>query len=337
MAQQYLRRFSCVVADPAGKGLDLGGLRCVFNVRRGDTQTPNGTDVRIYNLSPNTEDLIAGPDREFTQLRLSAGYGDDLQLIFKGSIKQARRGREDQRNSYVDITAADGDEAYNYSSVALTLAAGAVSPKNIIESIVQIMARQVRSTPTGGTGGEPTTLGYLPQMPATVGTRGRVYYGMCRDVLRDIAEANNCKWSIQDGQVVFVPWTGYIDGEPVLISPGTGLIGVPEQTQNGLTLRVLLNPAIKIGQRIKLDSKNINQFRYSLDYQTASLNDNLALSSTKLSSDGSYYVMRADHEGDTRGEQWYTELTCLSVDASVPLDANQQAAIFPTSGPIAPY
>jgi hypothetical protein len=29
--------------------------------------------------------------------------------------------------------------------------------------------------------------------------------------------------------------------------------------------------------------------------------------------------MRADHVGDSRGNAWYTQLTCLAVDASVPL------------------
>jgi hypothetical protein len=27
--------------------------------------------------------------------------------------------------------------------------------------------------------------------------------------------------------------------------------------------------------------------------------------------------MRADHTGDTRGQNWYSDLTCLSVDATV--------------------
>jgi hypothetical protein len=40
-SQQYLRQLSLVVADPAGQGLELGELRVVFEVRRGDTQTPN--------------------------------------------------------------------------------------------------------------------------------------------------------------------------------------------------------------------------------------------------------------------------------------------------------
>jgi hypothetical protein len=40
--------------------------------------------------------------------------------------------------------------------------------------------------------------------------------------------------------------------------------------------------------------------------------------SIKLNADGLYYVMIADHQGDTRGLAWYSELLCLAIDASIP-------------------
>jgi hypothetical protein len=113
-----------------------------------------------------------------------------------------------------------------------------------------------------------------------------------------------------------IPKTGYIQEAPVLITPATGLIGTPEQTQNGLKLRVLLNPAIKIGRVIQLQSTDINQLRYSLDYHATGSNRILQQGTNKLNADGVYYVMRADHTGDSRGTPWYTDLTCLAVDIS---------------------
>jgi len=114
-----------------------------------------------------------------------------------------------------------------------------------------------------------------------------------------------------------------------VISPTNGLIGVPEQTQNGLEIRTLLNPALKIGQLIKLDSSNINQYRYGL---TTAVAQNLRLKALiDLSADGTYYVMRANHFGDTRGNDWYTDLVCLSCDAKVQEAAVQQAAIIPAN------
>lgn len=315
MTVQYLRNVSLIVATAAGSGIELGALRIVFNIRRGDTQTPNTTDIRVYNLNDNTARQVKSP--EFTQLQLKVSYGTDaLQLVFRGSIKQVRLGREDQRNSYVDITAADGDEAYNFAPIALTLAAGATAPKDSIQAMIAGMAKAAQGSPTGAPGGQVIGEGYLPEFGTNNLPRGKVHFGMCRDELRQIARANNCTWNVQDGNVTFIPVNGYIPGEAVLITPATGLIGTPEQTQNGLSITVLLNPNIKIGQLIQLDSKAINQLRFGTDINAIKNNLFLKETAAKLNADGLYYVMRADHTGDSRGTTWYTNLTCLAVDAS---------------------
>jgi len=329
---QYLRQFSLIVATAAGNGLELGSLRCTFNIRRGDIQTPNTCDARIYNLSTNTANLIASP--EFTQLQVKVGYGatSNLALIFAGSLKQVRLGREDQKNSYVDLTAADGDQAYNFSSLALTLAAGTATPLTQVQAFIAAMAKQALGSPTGKPGGQTVSAGYIPALSTNAPPRGRTFFGGAKDELRDFANNNDCKWSIQDGKLCLIPNTGYIVGaDPVLITPATGLIGVPEQTQNGLGIRTLLNPALKIGQRIQLQSSNINQYRYGLDtLSVAQQKYTQAVLST--AADGVYYIMRASHSGDTRGNDWYTDLVCLSCDAAIPTETvKTQGAIAPAN------
>lgn len=100
-----------------------------------------------------------------------------------------------------------------------------------------------------------------------------------------------------------------------LISPQSGLIGVPEQTQNGIAIRTLLNPRLKIGQLIKLQS-TVNQARIDVANSKGALAGNYNLAkAAKASGDGVYYVMVAEHTGDTRGNPWYTDLICLAADA----------------------
>lgn len=333
MSQQYLRQCSLVVANSAGQGLELGALRVVFEVRRGDTQTPNTCDARVYNLSTNTSNALRYRGAsEFTQLVLKVGYQDQpLSQIFYGSIKQVRQGREDQKNSYIAITAADSDEAYNFAPTAFTLAAGS-TVQNAVTTMISTMAAAVAGSPTGGSGGQPVSQGYITTLNPNRFIRGRVYYPTCRDEMRDLAASQDCIWNIQDGKVNVYPQTGYIPGAPILITPSTGLIGVPEQTQNGLMVRILLNPAIKIGQTIKLDSTDINQLRFGLDTQSVATNLTLQQGAAKLNADGLYYVMRAEHFGDTRGTAWYSDLTCLAVDATVtPPSSVSQAAVAPAN------
>ncbi|MGC8165472.1 hypothetical protein ACP3WT_28400, partial [Salmonella enterica] len=63
-------------------------------------------------------------EQEFTRIVLQAGYAGNYGIIFDGSVKQVRRGRENQTDTYLDITAADGDSAYNFAVVNTSLAAG---------------------------------------------------------------------------------------------------------------------------------------------------------------------------------------------------------------------
>jgi hypothetical protein len=162
---------------------------------------------------------------------------------------------------------------------------------------------------------------------------------MTRDELRQFAYDNNCKWSMQDGKLLLVPFTSYKPHEAVLLSSNTGLIGVPEQQIDGIHMRTLINPLIKIGQLVQLDnSVTINTLRLGLD--RTSIGSNQYVSNLiKTNPKGLYYVMVANHQGDTRGQAWWSDLTCLSV--AVDKTANPasafDAAIFPDVGAIKRY
>lgn len=301
MTQQYLRQFSCVVAKSDGSGIEFKQFKVQFTVRRGDFQTPNSCDVRIFNLKDATVALIG--QKEFTTISLSAGYEGNFSIIFQGTIKQFRIGRIDQLDSYVDITAADGDEAYNFAPILTSVPAG-----NNQASIADVLQ--------GAMAKFGVTKGYLPDLPQNALIRGRVMYGMCRDEYRNFAWTNNCKWSIGDGKLDLIPYTSFIAGGAVpVISVSTGLIGVPEQTQQGISIRTLLNPNYKVGQLVQLTA-GVNTFRRSLDLPSQAANVLTALQ-VQTSADGLYYVMIANHKGDTRGNDWYTEMICLSADSTI--------------------
>lgn len=332
MTQQFLRQLKLVVSTNSGAGIDFGSFWCSFTVKRGDFQTPNTLDARIYNVKQSTVNTIA--KKEFTTVTLSAGYPGNVGLLFQGTIKQFRTGRRDQLDSYVDITAADSDEAYNFAPISTTAPAGSVPDS--IASLLQAAFAKVTKNQT-------ITQGYKPNFVPNKLIRGRVLYGMARDEARDFANQNQCKWSLQNGAVTYIPWVSYVAGGQIpVISVSTGLIGVPEQTQAGIQIKTLLNPSIKIGQLIRLDSQ-INQFRFNLDLPSQTSNTAIALQnklapnigpSTGNPADqqGLYYVMVANHKGDTREQDWYTDLTCLAVDATL-TNLDQANALLQT-GPV---
>ena len=300
--EQYLRKVSLTIGGDTGEGLDLSNLRIKFHVQRGDTQTPNTADIRVYNVSEETAQKV---QKEFDRVILQAGYEGNFGVIFDGTIKQVRRGRESQVDTYLDITVADGDSAYNFSVLSLSLAAGQTAPNSAVQEYLK------------ATVGYGVSKGYIPDLPGNSLPRGKAVYGMTRDEMRKLAHNTDTSWSIQDGKVNMVPLTAYMPGDVPILTAATGMVGLPEQTQNGIKIKVLLNPNIKIGQAVKIDNKSIQKMRYGLSLNSQQSQNYFNELAAKLNDDGFYYVMVAEHSGDTRGQDYYSNLICLAIDATV--------------------
>lgn len=291
--RQYLRACSLVVGGD-GDGLELGALRVTFQIRHADSETPNVADIRVYNLSQSTMTRI----REFTQVVLQAGYEGSLGLIFGGNIRQARRGRFGTE-TYLDILASDGDRAYNYAVVNATLAAGAKAADQVAKAAAAMAEHGA-------------TVGYVPDLGGTTLPRGKVLYGMARKYLRDVADNTDTSWSIQNGALQLVPVQSYLPGEAVSLTAQTGLVGQPEQTNEGIKVRALLNPRFRVGGRVRLDNKSIKKYRTDLKYSAANL-------TPRLDEDGLYRILAIDWTGDTHGQDWYADLICVGIDDSAPI------------------
>lgn len=419
---QFGRKVSIIVGQGSGSAIELSELRVVYHIKRGDLQTPNSAHVRVYNVSETTKQRI---EREFTRIVVQAGYEGNFGIIFDGTIKQVRRGRESQTDTYLDITAADGDSAYNFAVVNSTLAAGSTAADHVqvctramaqygvslgytpfgksastkptsadiaeqqakvdaarklldekqngqLDLLRQVSVLQVQAEELDEAGDRPGSIALLkkalgliqqssdignevskfylpawkrederlkamkaaaaqPDPPVTpqIGLpRGKVMFGMARDFMRSVARTTQTVWSIQDGKLIMVPETSYMPGEIPVITAETGMIGMPQQTQNGITIKMLTNPSVKIGTLIQIDNASVQQYEYSLNVGQQEQNQRIQ-QQAKLQDDGFYYVMIAEHNGDTRGNEYYTDVICLAADVSVLPDSFKDRATVP--------
>lgn len=312
MSDQFGRKATLIVST-GSKGLDLSQLRFKFEVRQADTQAPNTLYVRVYNLSPATIKSIQG---EFTKITLQAGYEQgNFGIIFQGTIKQFMRGKERNVDSFLDIWAADGDEFYNFGVVNQTLAAGSTK-KQILDSITK-QGNATQKLPYA-----TDVNGLVGGVPAQALARGKVLFGMARDYATDWAMKNGFRWSIQNGELVVVPITGYRPGEAVVLSSTTGLIGVPEATSDGVRARILLNPLVRIGCLVQIEQADIN----TLTIKQQGLTYTGLSAAAQTTAAGFYRVLVSEFMGDTRGQEWYCDITCLAVDTSAPPESSVQAA-----------
>lgn len=321
---QFGRKANLIVSTGT-VGLNLSDFRFTFRTTNSDAQTPNTLYVRVYNLSPETVSKIGtNTSTEFSTITLQCGYENgNFGIIFQGTIKQTATGRERNVDSYLDIWAADGDLWINNAVVNLSLAAGQ-TPQQVIGAITG--AASSNGTPpvkfASDTSGliEGAALG-----TANALSRGKVLFGMSRDYSRDWAEKYGFRWSIQNGEFVLVPIEGYRPGEAVVLSSTTGLIGVPEATDGGVRVRALLNPLIRIGCLVQIAKSDINQI--TQQQQGLKYSNPIA---TVVTAVGTYRVMTAEFEGDTRGQSWYVDMVCLAVDLTAP-NQNQSVLDAPAS------
>lgn len=290
-------------AQVTPSGIDLSQLRFKFSIRAADVQTPNTAIIRVYNLSQQTINTII---QEYTNVVVQAGYEEgNFGVIFSGSIKQFQRGKEQNIDNFLEIRAADGDEAYNFGFANTVLPMGST-----YEQRFALMCKQL------GLPQDPSSTEYLAKEAATFGgvlPYGKVLFGLYRDYLRDLATSVNARFSIQNGVATLIPLAGYLPNQVVVINSSTGMIGVPEATDNGIEVRCLLNPLIKIGTRVQINNGDITQTTIKSQFFP---NYTSITYVADTSNDGFYRVMVAEHEGDTRGGPWYTSLICLNVDPS---------------------
>lgn len=155
------------------------------------------------------------------------------------------------------------------------------------------------------------------RLSATKFPRGQTYFGRPFELIAQIAKANNLQtWISHNGlQVRSLNFDSSTVPDFAYAPPGftgnftpngtkTGVIkktilGVPVQTQNGVTFRVLLDAMPKIGDIVQIPTSiAINQFPLQVGSYPA-IQDSAGL----------YVIGGLRHVGDTRGPDWYTEIS----------------------------
>jgi hypothetical protein len=297
------------LATASSDGLDLSQMRIKFHVEGMDFDRPKTAIIRVYNLATSTQNTIKS---EFQKVILQAGYENGAYgVIFSGTIMRIKTGRESAVDTFLEISAADGDLAFLYGFVSKTLAGGSSLPQQAKPPIDAMKA-------TGGvTSADITALEAKSTQAAVqagvLSPRPIVQFGIAKGYLNDIADSAGCSWTIENGVLTFTSNTGYTPGQVVVLNSQTGMIGIPEQTNGGIEISALLNPNIKIGTRVQINNAELNQTQ--LNGQTFPTFNSLESFAT-LANDGIYRVVVVEHLGDSRGNEWYTNMICLDLDPS---------------------
>lgn len=304
--QQYIRHVR-VDAD-GGKFSTFSdgdtGLRVRFEVHQAVRGTPPYAVIMLSNVNTETKNAF---QKEYKKVSLSAGYreqGSNPPVLFSGNIIQARIFREDVTDTVLQVVATGHEkEARNYAVVNKALASG-----HTMDDRVQVAVAAFKE------------LGVQAGSIASLGTykfpRNFVAHGMAHDLLREICNATQADWWLNDNKLHIAKARETIPGNTTVLNANTGLVGIPEQTIEGVQFNCLLNSAIVPGARVKIDNRSITQAQFSPAYGGETTNRlYLDPNTLGLSADGVYKVLKVQHSGDTRGNDYITHGWCVALGA----------------------
>lgn len=236
--QQFGRAIQLVIGSSTESIVIDGGLTISFDLTKTITSEPNEATISIVNLNQSTRNLIT--DKKYNRILLNAGYGDDMRTLFVGYIDEVEN-RKESTDITTTMTCSDGSKDYREARTAVTVKKGQ-SDKEIVKEALKDMPN--------------TETGIQEYKKETKLPRGKTLVGNSRDILKTVAKNQDANWSIQDGKLLILPKTSALaNNEGFLIQEGTGMLGSPQKTSDGLEVRCLLNNVMRVGQLCRVASR----------------------------------------------------------------------------------
>lgn len=260
-------------------------LRITFDITKSIKGSLNNGTIQIYNLSQTNRDQLVkdedeikeedkkstpkNPDdkrelpSDYMQFELKAGY-TKIETIFKGAIAKAfskKQGAE----FITTIEAYDGlyDMQNSYTSK--------VVKGNISEQVIQDMPTVKKGKIT-------------EQNPLL---RARVLVGNSFKILEENLTENETFY-IDDGVIHIIKDKEVTSSYMPLVNSETGLLDTPEKAEKEVRFETMMNPLLKIGCLLKLESLYDKRFN------------------------GIYKINTIHYTGDYGGTDWKQEVFCIA-------------------------
>lgn len=300
---QWLRKYRLlIVPKSGGNAIDVSQLRITFICEKSTTETPNFSQITVYNLAGSTIASIKAGDKVI----LEAGYQNgNCGMIFTGEIVQPYTSNSDNTDIALTLIVQDGDAYLNSAFTAQTIGKKA-TPKDILSAC------------SAGSEGLGTISKLLPQ---TKLPRGKVLFGKSAYYVKQIARTTRGQFYVEDGKVNIVAAPDYDPSTAVELNPSTGLIGIPSQTDDGVSGQCLLNPSIKLNTLIYINASLVSA-------KAATKGEDGAVKVSDKNSDGVYRVVKLTYEGDTYGDPWYCNFEAVT-QAGAKLTAQEKDVVSP--------
>lgn len=294
----YGRVFRLVVTDEAGS-IDLSDLRVTFQIRHNMSNTPQRGIVRIYNITRGLADRF---DRDSVRVTIVAGYENNYAIIFDGKTSFSSYGQTTGTDTYLDLALNESFEWLQNNHISRTFQAGATRD-DVMTVIKQSLNDANVST---------TDVGALPRKTYR---RAKVIYQRGATTAQNMAKeayGHHGYFFIQHGNAMLSSFNKPVGAAPVKISQSTGMIGLPQVGSGAISVQVLLNPSLFVGRDVHLDLEDVNN--PVTIAPAGSIGGGAFMPRSILRrTHGIFRIADLEFIGDSRGNEWYTNLTCMFI------------------------
>ena len=246
-------------------------------------------DISIYNFDNPTVQIVL---KQGMTVKLEAGYQNKIGYgtIFEGTLFQPTWERVNGIDSKLTLHCIVGLLENTNNFVAFNTAAGLTQR--------DIVARMAAAPHIA----YPLDVSNVV-LPDTVQTsRGNVYFGQPLPYLQQIATQNTSNLWITNLAANIRALVDATVVPTLQVGPTTGLLSTPQQTQDGVEIRINLDSrAILRGQVALAPNVNVKQLqRVQGNYPTI------------LDAQGKYAIAGVRHVGNSRGNLWDTYITGIT-------------------------
>lgn len=295
---------SLVIGQSGGKGVEVAGLRIVFNIEKTSTETLNNSTIDIYNLSPDSQKLIETPNNAVI---LKAGYKQDVgaQTIFVGIVRRSLTVR-DGPDWVTKLELDDGLLAYRDSKKSFSFPAGA-SGIGVLKSVAASFNLPVRQL--------------AKDIQDKTYTQGFSFVGRSREAMAKVCGYLGLEWSIQNQEIQVIKKGGTVQRTALVLSEDTGMIGSPALEAKTLSDKAAAKQGITVNsagviQRRKenvdgeIDTKLEVQGYKVVSLLQPSLEPGAVVQLKSAKVDGIFMrVEKVNHKGDTHGGEWHSDIS----------------------------
>lgn len=279
---RFMRDYELIIKTNTGEAIIVRPpIRIQFDAVKSVDAGLNSCRVRIYNLSKDKRKKLIKEDMDTTTkmpFLLKAGY-NKIETLFKGFILESFS-EKSGADIVTTIVSMDGlvDAQGSYTSTT-------VKKGDAINVILKDMPN--------------TTRARISDRPVV--NRAKVLVGNSLKLIE-----NNLKddetYYIDEGKLYIIKQNEVVSDIIPLVNASTGLLNTPTKKKYEVTFNTLLNPTIRIGCQVKLESiyaENLN---------------------------GTYKVLTITYRGDSSGTDWSQEVICVRLNETKLLLAENEKA-----------